>query len=502
MKKMRTMKTTLESDVASCFLAKHFFAIVVTGCAVTLGTALQAQEIPTRIGKLRFENDFPTAETAKKLQEELKFQAAVQVHMWSLPIMNVVALRDAHLAAGCENTGIPIFETFLSPKTVVPTGNQETIYAYGVLTLGREPMVLKSIPNTIGFIADAWQRPIEDVGLTGPDEGKGGEFLLVPPEYEGELPKEGYYICKCPTKNIWWLLRAMVKDGDTEAAVATLKTARIYPLSKAGAPPKQQYLNFSGKTMRCIPPRGFEYWKKLAKVLQEEPVQERDRVIMGMAAHIGIEKGKPFKPDAKTKAILIEAEKVAWAMSTALGFASESPAAKVYDDREWEYCFLTKSPYFDAETYVELYPRTAFAYQAMTGAKSMVKAVVGAGSQYLTTFKDKDGEYLDGSNNYKLHILPNVPINNFWSVAVYDTETRSLINTGRPSATRNSNMDLNKNADGSLDLYFGPTEPASGESNWVKTNNGRGFYLYFRFYGPLEPFFDKTWKLNDVELIK
>jgi len=497
------MKMHLSPDNASLSVVKNTLVSVAIGCAVALGTGLQAQEIPTRIGKLHFKNDYPTPETAKKLQDELLFQAAVQVHMWSLPIMDVVAVRDAHLAAGCDNTGIPIFETFLSPKTIVPTGNQETIYAYGVVTLGDEPVVLKSIPNTLGFIADAWQRPIEDVGITGPDEGKGGEFLLVPPGYEGELPKEGYFVCESPTKNIWWLLRAMVKDGDTKAAVATLRTARIYPLSKAGSPPKQQYLNFSGKTMRCIPPRGFEYWEKLAKVLVEEPVQERDRTMMGMAAHIGIEKGKPFKPDANTKKTLIEAEKVAWAMSTALGFASESPAAKVYDDRQWEYCFLTKSPYFEAESYVELYPRTAFAYQAMTGAKSMVKAVVGAGSQYLTTFKDKDGEYLDGSKNYKLHILPKVPINNFWSVAVYDTETRSLINTGRPSATRNSNMEkLQKNDDGSIYLYFGPDVPASGESNWVKTNVGKGFYLYFRFYGPLEPFFDKTWKLNDVELIK
>lgn len=189
-------------------------------------------------------------------------------------------------------------------------------------------------------------------------------------------------------------------------------------------------------------------------------------------------------------------------MSTALGFDTSLPGAKVYDDRHWEYLFLTKSPVFEADSHLELYPRAAFTYQAMTGAKSMVVAKVGAGSQYLTNFRDKDGNYLDGGKSYKLNVPANVPINNFWSVAVYDTETRSLIDTGRASSTRNSNMDLKKNEDGSIDLYFGPTTPPKGEANWVKTIPGKGFFLYFRFYGPLEAYFDKTWKPGDPELVE
>jgi hypothetical protein len=254
--------------------------------------------------------------------------------------------------------------------------------------------------------------------------------------------------------------------------------------------------------MRAIPPRGYAYWERIAKVLTEEPVQERDRAMMGMAAHIGIQNGKQFDPDSRTIKILIESEKAAWAMNTALGFDTRIPGAKTYKDRHWEYVFLTKSPVFDAKTYLELYPRNAFMYQAMTGANSMLIAKVGAGSQYLTNFRDKNGKYLDGSKNYKMTVPANVPINNFWSVAIYDTETRSLINTGRPSATRNSTMKLKKNGDGSIDLYFGPTKPSQGEANWVKTNAGKGFYMYFRFYGPLEPYFDRSWKLNDPELIK
>jgi hypothetical protein len=452
----------------------------------------------TRLGNLEFENDYPTPETVRKLRDELLFQAAVQVYLWSLPIMDVVAVRDCHQAAGVENTGIPIFESFLSPRTIVPTGNQETIYAYGVVTLGGEPMVFEAPPGTAGFIADAWQRPIQDVGPTGPDEGKGGRFLLVPPGHEGDLPEAGYFVARSPTRNVWWLLRGSVKDGETGPAVEALRQVRLHPLSRADAPPPQQYENLSGVPIRCIPPRGFAYWETLAKVLQEERVQERDRVVMGMAAHIGIEQGKPFKPDTRTRTILAEAEKVAWAMSTSLAFASESPAAKVHPDREWEHCFLTKSPIFETESYVQLYSRSAFAHQAMAGASSMVVAKVGAGSQCIATFKDGAGNYLTGAGSYRLTVPPDVPIDDFWSVAVYDTATRSLVDTGRPSSTRSSNMELQQNDDGSIDLHFGPSMPAAGEANWVKTNPGKGFFLYFRFYGPLEPFFDKTWKPGDL----
>jgi hypothetical protein len=164
----------------------------------------------TRLGKIEFEKDYVTEETAAKLRNELKFQAAVQTYLWSFPIANIMGLRNAHRSAGIKNTSIPIFEDYLTPKTVVPTGNQSTIYAYNVLTLGDELMVLVVPPDVVGFISDAWQRPLGDLGRPGPDKGKGGKFLLVPPGYEDELPETGYYVVPCAKKNIWWLVRAFV----------------------------------------------------------------------------------------------------------------------------------------------------------------------------------------------------------------------------------------------------------------------------------------------------
>jgi len=473
-------------------------AILLTAANPTWAQGPKARggEGETRLGKLEFKSDYVTKETAAKLREELRFQAAVQTYLWGFPIANIMGLRDGHRAVGIKNRSIPIFEDYLTPKTVVPTGNQSTIYAYNVVTLGDELMVLVVPPDVVGFISDAWQRPQGDLGRPGPDKGKGGKFLLVPPGYEGELPETGYYVVPCATKNIWWLVRAFVKDGDTKATVRSLKRTKLYPLSNPNAP--QEYLNASKMPAYCIPPRGYAFWELLAKALNEETVQVHDRVMMGMASIFGIEKGKPFKPDAETRAMLVEAEKVAYAMNSTLSFETEIPTAIAYDGRQWEFCFQTESPSFDAEHRLELYERAAFTHQAMTGANSMVLKLVAKGSKYLFTSRDADGNHLDGANSYTLKVSANVPAADFWSVCVYDAKTRSILDTGRPRSALNSYMDLPVNKDGTIDLHFGPTPPPKGEKSWVKTKPGEGFFMYFRFYGPLKPFFDKSWKLNDV----
>ncbi|MEJ2487218.1 MAG: DUF1254 domain-containing protein [Anaerolineales bacterium] len=455
-------------------------------------------EADTRLGKLDFESDYVTEETAARLREELLFQAAVQIYLWSFPIANVMSLRDGHRAVGIKNTAIPIFEDYLTPKTVVPTGNQSTIYAYNILTLGEEPMVLVVPPNVVGFVGDAWQRPQGDLGRPGPDRGEGGKYLLVPPGYEGEIPVEGYYIESCATKNIFWLLRGFVIDGDTETTVKNLKQAKLYPLSNPEAP--QEYLNASKMPAYCIPPRGGAYYDLIAEALNEETVQAHDRVMMGMATILGIEKGKPFNPDDKTRAILAEAEKVAFAMNATLSFKSVAPTAPAYPgtDSKWEFCFQTNSPSFDAEHHLELYERAAFTHQAMTGANAMVLKLRGKGSKYIFTSRDSDGNHLDGSHSYILNVPANIPAQDFWELCVYDTKTRSIINTGRPMSAINSYMNLPANSDGSINIYFGPTPPLEGEDSWIKTKPGEGFFMYFRFYGPLEPFYDKSWRMNDV----
>jgi hypothetical protein len=483
-------------------------AVRILACGLLLGCAsLGAQEPArasgarggagdTRVGTIEFEGGFATEATAAKLRDELKFQAAVQTYLWSFPLASVMSLRDGHRAVGISSTAIPIFEDFLTPKTVVPTGNQSTVYAYNVLTLGAEPMVLEVIPDVVGFIGDAWQRPQGDLGRPGPDAGKGGNYLLVPPGYEGELPAEGYHVVRPATYNVFWLVRAFLKDGDNKEAAESLKGMKLYPLAKPDTP--QEYVNGSQRPAHGIPPRGFAYWELLAKGLNEETVQPHDRAMMGMASLVGLEKGKAFEPDADTRALLVEAETVAFAMNTMLSFETEVEGAIVYPGRQWEFAFLTQSPSFDDEHHLELYERAAFTHQAMTGAFAMVLNLRGKGSKYIATSRDVTGAHLDGSHSYTLNIPENVPVADFWSVCVYDANTRSILDTGRPKSAINSYAELPVNEDGSVDLYFGPTPPSSGETGWIKTKPDEGFFMYFRFYGPLEPFYDKSWKLNDV----
>ena len=259
-----------------------------------------------------------------------------------------------------------------------------------------------------------------------------------------------------------------------------------------------RFLNLSTNYANSIPPDGFEYWEKLAGYVQDEVVQERDRAHMGMASLIGIEKGKSFAPDDPMRATLQEAVVVGRAMAATLVFDSELSRARAYEDRKWEYCFLTDSPSFDAKSHLELYERTAFAHQAMTGAFAMVLELRGKGSKYIAAFRGADGEHLDGARNYRLSLPADVPAEEFWSVAVYDPATRSLLDNGDPVSARNSKMSLNTNDDGSTDMFIGPDSPAGKENNWIRTIPGKGFFVYLRFYGPHESFYDKTWRPGDL----
>jgi len=450
--------------------------------------------------------DYPSTKTLEQMHQELKFQSAVQIALWAQPLVAVGVAKKGMEDVGINNTTISIAEQRASSDNVIYTANQETVYAYGFTEMGNEPMVFTIAPMTLGFLADAWQRPIEDLGLTGPDEGKGGKFILIPPGYEGEAPKssEDVYVYKSPTKTVFWLQRAFITGDQTEEdAVNALKNnSKIYPLSQEGTDIKQHFVNQSETPFIAVTRNsGMEYWNMLNKMIQLEPVQERDLAMMGLAKTIGIVKGEAFNPDESLQKILIKATEVAKAMMMTQGFDAQEDI-KTWEGLQWESAFQTQSPFFDGEGHTETHERAAFTYQAMTGAKSMVAKMVGKGSQYQLASRDSEGNYLNGSNTYKLTVPPNVPINNYWSVCVYDVKIRSLIQNGTPKSSTGSHLDIDTNEDGSVDLYFGPEKPEGvEETNFVLTNKNEGWFTYFRFYGPEQAYFDKTWAPNDFEII-
>ena len=251
--------------------------------------------------------------------------------------------------------------------------------------------------------------------------------------------------------------------------------------------------------MSSITGNNFSFFQDLAALIEEEPADRTTTNEKFLLASIGIEKGKPFNPDAERKALLADAAKAGSAIARVNSFASSDSARIVYNDRKWEWAFIGGSATWDAQGYVNTDRRAGFAYIAIGMSPAMVQKIVGGGSQYLWTPRDAKGEFLDGGKNYSMHIPSNIPVKNFWSAVVYDAESRSILRNGEPFPSVSQYTGPQINADGSIDIYFGPNAQSGKEKNWIKTVPGKGWFILLRFYGPLEPFFDKTWKPGDIE---
>jgi hypothetical protein len=447
---------------------------------------------------LSYPEGYPTDATLATLYDEIDFQRACQCYIWAMP---TVALNEVNV---CQNRDlgvalneIALFQHFVGPEAVGLTPNNTTIYALCVVDLAGGPMVVDSPEGAYGVIDDYWQRPIVEVGPFGPDKGNGGKFLLLPPRFAGDVPA-GYFVGKSPTTRAMFVLRAIVKDGDIDGAVDTLKALQVYPLSEAGSPPPTKIVPVSGKPANSVAPAGYDYWERLAEIVDLGSVEERDRFFLAMLEPLGIEKGKPFSPDERQKAILTTAAAVGFRMCQAISAAPRFAGVVAYPGTHWEYV-LTLNADQRADNSEQLDERTDYTFEAITVAKGMIEPIVGAGSQYLSAAKDAHGRWLSGGSPYRLHIPANVPVANFWSVTVYDNMTRSMVRTDTNKAALSSYDALQTNDDGSIDLWFGPSAPAGKASNWIATLPGKGWFTYFRWYGPTEAIFDKSWRLPDIE---
>jgi len=353
----------------------------------------------------------------------------------------------------------------------------------------------------LGGMSDMWQFELAGIGPPGLDKGKGGKFLLLPPGFSGAVPK-GYIIIKCTTFGVLLGLRGFQQEGKTDKAVALMKSTKIYPLSKTANPTPIEFVNASRKEVNTIFADDFRFFEDLTTLIAKEPAEKTTTNEKFLLASIGIEKGKPFDPDADRKALLMEAAKTASAIARANSFASTDSARLVYKDRRWEWAFIGGSADWNSQGYVNTDRRAGFAYIAIGMSPAMVLKIVGGGSQYLWTPRDSKGEFLDGAKNYRLHIPANIPVKNFWSVVVYDAQSRSILRNGEPFPSVSQYTGPISNADSSIDVYFGPTAPNGKEKNWIKTVPGKGWFVLVRFYGPMEPFFDQSWKPDDIEEVK
>lgn len=457
------------------------------------------------VGDLHFINEYPTAETVQKLYDQLDFQRACQVFLRNITASSMYSFRHG-LARDLGATTPQHFVMWDGPfdaHSLLLTPNSETVYGLTYLNLKDDGLTVVDAPaGVLGFFNDMWMREVENIGPAGPDQGQGGRFLVVPPDYEGPLPEEGYYIVKTRTYGHWLLLRAFrTPAGDAGPAVAALKQVQVYPYAAMDNPPSMIHVNASGKTLDTIHPVDMRYFEDLADLVNQEYANAVDGETLGMLASIGIVKGQAFAPDERMRRILAEAAKVGSAMALATSYDTRLPLQR-YPDRRWIEIGNTGYPAYQKDNYTMLDGLSLMGWFATGSSKAMVRPILGKGSVYMWTYKDGDGHWLDGGQSYRLHLSEGIPAGNFWSIVLYDVWTRAMLANGQEAPSKNSfDEEIQVNDDGSVDLYFGPSAPAGQESNWIRTVPGKGWFTILRLYGPLEGYMDKSWKPSDIQLL-
>ena len=499
------MKSKLTSSAIMATLACLSVVFTVGSASAqvseeTLASISTPDSVETRIGTLEFFDGFPTDATAQKVYDNLDFLRGVEVFLNTIPGASLYAAREGFREVGAVDGTIAIFEDLMDSNSLFLTPNTESVYTMTWLDLKDGPVVVESPPNVLGIVDDFWFRYVTDLGNAGPDRGQGGKFLFLPPGYEGDVP-DGYFVFRSPTYGNILMWRGFLVNGDPRPAAESIrKHTRVYPLSEADNPPQAKFINVSGKAFNTIHANDFSFYEEVAHVVQEEPTDALDPELLGLLASIGIEKGKPFAPDARMKTILMEAAAVANATARAFLFSPRDKGVFIYPDSQWKTAFIGGSHEYLRGGARLLDARTMFFYYATMTTPAMTIKQVGVGSQYAYTERDANGDYLDGSKNYALTLPPNPPAKDFWSLVLYDNQTRSMLQSTKFPGL-NSQGGVEPNADGSYTVYFGPEAPAGKEANWIKTIPGKGWNMLLRLYGPLEPWFDKTWRPGEVELV-
>ena len=480
---------------------------MITDTPLTMATEIPASittpdSVETRLGTLRFFDGLPDAATVETVYDNLDFQRGVQAFLSAIPAASSFAIRSALRGSGPDNETVSITESLADSHLVMLTANSETVYNFAWLDAKDGPLVIEMPPNVLGFIDDSWMRFVGDVGFVGPDKGKGGKYLLIPPGFTGEVP-DGYFVLRSRTFGHWLCFRGFVKNGDLQPAIENTKTNyRVYPLARAATPPAMHFVNISGVSLNGVFANDLTFFDQVAQVVEEEPLEAIDAELRGLLAAIGIRKGKPFAPDARMKRILVEALAVGNATARAIVFSTRDKDAFYYPNSAWKMVWLANAHDFSPGGVLDLDARTYYCYMGAGVSPAVTVKMVGAGSQYAVADHDATGHYLDGSKSYRLHLPANIPAKAFWSLLVYDPQTRSMLQTDHPFPSLSSQTEgLSVNADGSVDIYFGPSAPPGKESNWIETISGKGWFCFLRLYSPLEPWFDKTWRPGEIELV-
>ncbi|WP_321935691.1 DUF1254 domain-containing protein [Paraburkholderia sp. J8-2] len=497
-----------------CFAFLTLAGLALVGAKVAFGQDSHYDAL----ANAPFDKDYPTAATSRSMQEELIFQRATQAYLWGLPAINMWAMKEgSEKIFGAGYNVLPVWKERIKASTQVTTPNSDVVYAMGYLDLHKDgPLVVEVPPGVQGMFDDFFQRPLVgptiggqtwtgDVGFAGPDKGKGGTYVLLPPDYKGEpknVPKDAF-IYRSRTYNVFLFWRAFFSDPkDLSKPNAEIAATHIYPLGHKETAKPMQFPNANEKPANLLFAHDASYFDMMSRFIDSEYVDPADLDMRGFLHTIGIDKGKPFEPSAEMRALLDKAAATGFKMSKVVitDMIAREPGGKYYPDRQWINVFAGENTAFQSsETFTNLEQRSGYFTSAYSASPGMVKNLVGAGAKYPVTFRDKDGHFLDGGQSYTLHLPPHIPAKNFWSATVYDATTASGLDNGQPFPSLNQMDRPVQNADGSTDLYFGPTAPPGKEKNWLRTVPGKGYFVIFRLYSPEQAFFDQTWKPGDLE---
>ena len=504
---------------------------------------LTPDKVETRIGALDFKDGAPSKETLDKLYDNLDFTHAFEAFVNNFRGVSVAAFHKGLLSIGVKDNEVIVFSKLMDASSLFMTANADTVYTISVIDLSKGPMVIEPPPGGLGAVNDYWFRWIIDVGPPGADRGEGGKYLIVPPGYDGPLPEGGFFIGHSKTTHVLWFARSFMENNDPKPVADRIRaTTKIYPYEPGGfgtsvaefltgkvklgsiTPPSPTVFHEgTGKSFNTLPPNDYGYYEMLNEIVQEEPATSLDAELMGPVAAIGIIKGKPFEPDARMMKILTEAAVLGNATARGLFMnPRETEGWYYYPGSAWwnqmlsgGYNFETPIPLITPEGakpfpptgYRMVNQRTSFFYGTTAITPGMAMRLTGIGSQYLYAQVDADKNYFDGGKTYKVTLPKDVPAKNFWSFTVYDNQTRSMLDTPQryPRAGSQSfpSPAAEADADGTTTVYFGPTQPEGVKrGNWVQTMPGKGWFTYLRFYGPLQPFFTKTWRPSEIELVQ